>query len=156
MGIWYNSTVNVTRKCQYALRAVYELAEKYHREFVPVSSIAAAQVIPLRFLETIFAELRRAGIVSARRGVGGGYVLSVPPAEISVGQIIRLIDGSLSPVSCAGDDEFDCPRDGRCVFLPMWNRAREAVSHIYDETTFADLIRIGQELARETVADYCI
>jgi Rrf2 family protein len=134
----------LSRKCQYALRCLLELACHHGKTPVSVAHIAAVQAIPRRFLELIVRELRLAGVVTAHRGAHGGYTLARSPGEISVGSIIRLIDGEQTPVNCrpCGGAE-PCTLADRCSFAGLWRRIGEAVSGICDETTFADLVNGG-------------
>lgn len=149
--------MSVSQKCQYGLRALFELAK--HRAGAPLSvcQIAEIQAIPPRFLELILGELRRGGFVESRRGVHGGYLLAVDPAGLYVGQIIRFIDGPVAPVRCvAGERDSDCPLYGSCAFMSMWNKARDAVSDVYDTTSFQNLIDEEAAAAKNYVASYCI
>lgn len=149
--------MTVSQKCQYALRALFELSKRPGPAPTKVSEIAAAQAIPARFLEAILGELRRGSFVESRRGVNGGYFLAVEPDVLTVGEIIRFIDGPLTPVRCIGDDKGEsCALKGNCVFIGMWNRARDAVAEVYDETTFQNLIEQEQMTAGRYVARYCI
>ena len=86
--------MNLSQKCQYAVRAVLELARRYGQGPVAISQIAASQAIPQRFLENILNEIKPTGLIASRRGIQGGYQLAKDPAEVTVGEIIRLIDGS--------------------------------------------------------------
>ncbi len=149
--------MTVSQKCQYALRALFELAKRSGPAPTKVSEIAEVQAIPARFLEAILGELRRGSFVESRRGVNGGYFLAVEPDVLTVGEIIRFIDGPLTPVRCIGDDKGEsCALKGNCVFIGMWNRARDAVAEVYDETTFQNLIEQEQMTAGRYVARYCI
>jgi Rrf2 family protein len=89
--------MGVSQKCQYALRAVYELASRGSAEPVRIADLAKAQAIPARFLEVIMAQLKQAGVVASRRGNEGGYLLGRPASEITVGKLIRFIDGPTHP-----------------------------------------------------------
>ena len=149
--------MNVSQKCQYALRAVLELAKRRGEGPTRIATVAEAQKIPVRFLEQILGQLRQGGFVESRRGVHGGYLLSAGPGQLSVGQIIEFIDGPLSPVQClAGGKDDQCPLLGECVFLSMWSRARDAVANVYDRTTFQDLIDQEETLAAEHAPSYSI
>ena len=153
--------MSVSQKCQYALRATLELAARRGNGPVPASEIARAQAIPLRFLELILAELKKAGFVESRRGAKGGYMLRQAPSALTVGEVMRFVDGSNAPVKCIDlGGEMNCALRGRCAFQGMWARARDAVSDIYDNTTFADLIdkqRADQRAAADSyVPAYCI
>ncbi len=149
--------MTVSQKCQYALRALFELSKRPGPGPTKVSEIAAAQAIPARFLEAILGELRRGSFVESRRGVNGGYILAVEPNALVVGDIIRFIDGPLTPVRCLGEDKGEsCVLKGECAFMGMWNRARNAVAGVYDETTFQDLLEEELANAGSYVARYCI
>ncbi len=149
--------MSVSQKCQYGLRAVLELAKRRGSGPTSVSQIAEVQAIPPRFLELILGQLRQGGFVESRRGVHGGYLLTVDPARLYVGQIIRFVDGPVGPVRCvAGNKESDCPLQGNCAFVSMWSRARDAVAGVYDQTSFQDLIEEEAAAAERYVASYCI
>ena len=149
--------MHVSQKCQYALRALFELAKRSADRPTTIGEVAEAQAIPPKFLELILGELRQGGCVESRRGVHGGYLLAVGPAALTVGEVIRFVDGPVAPVRCvAGGKQTDCPLYGNCAFMGMWKRARDAVAEVYDGTTFQDLI--DEELASrsEYVPSYCI
>jgi len=149
--------MNLSQKCQYALRALFELATRQGQGPVPTGEIAEAQAIPPRFLELILAQLKQAGYVESQRGARGGYQLAVPPGALTVGEIIRYVEGPLGPVKClASSDQADCPLLGRCVFLGLWERAHEAVSQVYDTTSLQDLIDQAGASEGRYVASYCI
>jgi Rrf2 family protein len=131
----------VSQKCQYALRAVFELSKHYGKGPMKIADIAEEQAIPVRFLEVILSQLKQGGFVESRRGRDGGYLLSRAPERLAVGDVIRFVEGPIGPVSCvAGNPTATCPLHGGCVFLGMWERARQAVSDVYDSTTFEDLV----------------
>jgi Rrf2 family protein len=134
--------LNVSRKCQYALRALLELAIRYPENAVTtVSQIAEAQKIPPRFLEQILSKLRTGGYIESRRGNQGGYIMSVAPSSISVGDIIRFMEGSDEAVDCLKQPENNhCPFLGSCAFKDLWQRAHSSLSDIFDNTNFQDLI----------------
>jgi Rrf2 family transcriptional regulator, cysteine metabolism repressor len=131
----------VTQKCQYTLRALFELGKRRGTGPLTVAEIAQAQGIPRRFLETIIADLRQAGYVRSQRGAQGGYVLAFEPEEITVATIIRFVEGLLAPVPCLEHEHrSDCPMDGQCAFKGLWRRAQLAVEKVYQETTLMTLI----------------
>ncbi len=132
--------VILSQKCQYALRAVYEITLRQQQWPLKSTEIAEAQAIPPRFLENILAQLRHGGFIDSKRGKEGGYMLTDPEREITVGEIIRFIQGPLVPVHCMVDGRQDCALAGSCPFEPMWRRASEAVLQVYDHTTIRDLI----------------
>ena len=150
--------MNVSRKCQYALRAVLELARQHGGRPTTTGEIAEAQAIPPKFLELILGQLRQEGLIESRRGVRGGYLLAVAPSAIAVGRVIRLIDGPVGPVRCVNGNgrEPDCPLRSRCCFMGVWSRAHDAVAQVYDSTTFQDLLDEEPRDGTEHVASYCI
>ena len=102
------------------MRAVFELAKRDDSGPVKTATIAAAEVIPVRFLEIILNQLKQAGFVESRRGSDGGYLLQRNPRDLSVGDIIRFIEGPVGPVGCLGDQPTEsCPLSESCVFMPM-------------------------------------
>ena len=131
----------VNQKCQYALRAVFELARQNGHGPVKIAEIAEAQAIPPRFLEVILSQLKQAGFVDSRRGSQGGYLLVRSPEQLTVGEVIRFMQGPVGPVGCVtGRQDNECPLHGDCVFLPMWEKVRKAISGVYDNTTLKDLL----------------
>jgi len=131
----------VTQKKQYALRALFELARQQGDEPVKTSTIAEAQAIPLRFLEVIMGQLKRAGIVDSKRGFFGGYTLIQPPDQICVGDVFRMLDKEDNAESCmACASKGNCPFLGDCVFMGLWNQAQQAMDAVYDQTTLQMLI----------------
>jgi Rrf2 family protein len=131
----------LTQRNQYALRAIVELAKRAGTGPVKVSEIAAAQAIPLRFLEVILGQLKGSGLVTAKRGYRGGYMLLKEPGQITVGQMIRYLQGEPELKGCR-DCLFSrpCPNSQECAFAALWNRVNAAVFTIFDETTIQDLV----------------
>jgi len=146
----------VTQKCQYALRALFELAKRQGEGVVRAADIAANQAIPKRFLEVILHQLRQGGFVDSQRGKEGGFYLGRPAEAITVGEIIRFIDGPINPVDCQlGKPHFHCDLKGSCVFMGLWDEARHALEQVYDTKTLKDLVE--REKARSAAdASYCI
>ncbi len=133
--------MNLSQKCLYALRALFELARREGRGAVPAADIAAAQDIPRRFLELILKELKQPGWVESFRGPRGGYALAVPAGGLSVGEVVRFVEGPLAPVRCLGEaGDAECSLRGRCAFAGLWERAERALADVYDRTTLADLV----------------
>jgi Rrf2 family protein len=149
--------MSVSQKCQYAVRALLELSKRYGRPFVRSGEIAQRQAIPPRFLVNILNELKNAGLVAARRGAQGGFTLACRPQELTVGQVIRLVDGPLDAVKCTkGASQRDCPLKEKCSLLQLWEEAKAAVEAVYDGTTFADLAAREIALERQEATEYCI
>ena len=143
--------MQVSQKCQYTLRALFELAKRQGNEPVSAAEIANAQAIPSRFLELILQGLRVTGMVESRRGNSGGYVLAVSPETTTVGDVIRAVDGSLSPVKCVvGRSDEHCRLKNCCAFAGVWQKAQRAMEEVYDNTTLQDLIDDERTAAQQS------
>ena len=142
--------MQVSQKCQYTLRALFELAKREGGEPVAAAEIADAQAIPSRFLELILQDLRARGMVESRRGNKGGYALVISAKTTSVGDVIRAVDGSLTPVKCAGRGDESCRLKNRCAFMGVWNRAQKAMEEVYDNTTLQNLIDDERTAAKQS------
>ena len=141
--------MSLSLKCQYAVRALFELSRREGQGLVRLREIADAQHIPRRFLENILNELRQGGFVLSRRGKDGGFQLNRSPAEISVGDVIRFVEDSVHPVACVADNQ--CPLTGNCIFIGMWNEAKAAIEKVYDNKKLSDLV--NEERERHGCAD---
>lgn len=143
-----SSLFRLSQKSQYALRALFELALCYPSERVTtVTEIAETKRIPLRFLEQILSELRAGGYIKSRRGNQGGYIMTVSPSKISVGEIIRFIEGSDESVDCLKNSgECHCNFIGGCAFKSFWEHAKSSISYIFDGTTFQALLDRQKEI----------
>jgi Rrf2 family protein len=133
----------MSRKARYALRALYALAADEARGPVLISDLAEREKIPRKFLEAILLELKNAGILKSKKGKGGGYSLARPPAQITMGQVIRIIDGRLAPIPCASERAFvkceECVDEATCGTRQVMKKVRDAIAAILDGTTLADV-----------------
>lgn len=113
-----------------------------------VADIAEANQIPKKFLDAILGELRNAGFVHSKKGKGGGYMLARPPAEISVGNIVRTLDGPLAPVQCASRSIYrrcdDCPDEVHCAVRVVMLEARDSIARVLDSTSLAQMRARGE------------
>ena len=130
----------VSTKGRYALRVMLELAERPAGEYAALGTIAADQGISEKYLESIVAVLSKAGLVDALRGKGGGYRLNRPAKDYSVGEILRLTEGSIAPVSCLECSPNRCDRADGCKTPPMWEKLNELICGYLDSVTLADLL----------------
>ena len=130
----------VSTKGRYALRVLIELAGYDRQTLVPLQSIADSQQISEKYLESIFVVLSKAGLVDAVRGKGGGYRLARKPEEYTVGEILKLTEGTLAPVTCLDDTPNKCPRAAECKTLPMWENLYTIISNYLYSVTLKDLI----------------
>jgi Rrf2 family protein len=130
----------ITRRTDYATRAVLALALADDGRPRKIHDIAEATSTPVNVLEQLLPQLRSAGIVRSERGPSGGYRLNHPAAEITLGKVVRLIQGPLAPISCATRNEPEfCPMEIGCSLRSVWTDVRDATIAILDATTFADL-----------------
>jgi Rrf2 family protein len=145
----------ISKRTQYGLKAVIALAQHYGEGPVLIASVATEQAIPLKFLEGILLDLKARGVLESKKGKGGGYQLSRPPSTITIGSIIRLLEGPLAPLPCASETAFkaceECQDVEHCSTRIIMRQVRDAIADVLDKTTLADLIRQAdarQERAR--------
>src|SRR5271168_1236650 len=143
----------LSQKSKYALKAMMVLAKEYGRGPVLISSIAEREGMPRKFLELILLELRNRGLLQSKKGKGGGYLLGKPPEQVSLGEILRDIDGPLAPVSCVSHTAYmrcqDCPDEETCGVRMAMKEVRDATAQILDSTTLADVLkRVGTANSR--------
>ncbi len=132
--------MKVSYKGDYALKAMLDLALHYEAELVSSHDLAKRIDAPLKFLEQVLLELRKGGFIESRRGKVGGYLLSKPPGKITLGEVIRYVDGSTDPIACLKEKYSNCADIKKCVFKKVWHKVAEATSAIVDNVTFADLV----------------
>ena len=128
----------VSTRGRYALRVMVDLAERQTDGYVPLKEIASRQEISEKYLESIIKLLVRANLLSGLRGKGGGYKLTLAPAQRTVGAVLRLTEDSLAPVTCL-EGESTCPRMMSCRTLPMWQGLNTVINDYLDHITIADL-----------------
>ncbi|MEM0529733.1 Rrf2 family transcriptional regulator [Zongyangia sp. HA2173] len=130
--------MKISTKGRYGMRLMVELGLAYEGKPVSLRDIAKRQEISEKYLEQIVTRLGKAGLVKSTRGAQGGYRLEREPSQITVGDILRVTEGSLTPVACLDDDE--CPRRERCVTYSVWSRVQEAVTRVVDQITLQELV----------------
>jgi Rrf2 family protein len=143
--------VRVSAKADYALRAAVELAAREDEQPLKGERIAQAQGIPLRFLENILGELRTDGLLDSRRGADGGYLLARPASEISLGDVIRAVDGPLANVTGARPEALEYS-GASAPLRDVWVAVRVSLRSVLDEVTLADVAggRLPPEVLRMT------
>ena len=129
----------ISTKGRYALRAVVDLAEHMSEGYIPLKDIASRQDISSKYLEAIIKTLVKEKIVVGMRGKGGGYKLNVPPADITIARILRLAEGSLSPVEGLDEDHSSLTRMSQYRMLDMWRELDELIEGYLESKTVADL-----------------
>lgn len=130
----------VSTKGRYALRVMVELACHSREEYVPLRTIAQQQGISEKYLESILTVLSKAGAIDGLRGKGGGYRLNREAKDYSVGEILRLAEGTLAPVSCLDCTPNKCERAASCRTLPMWEKLNTLICNYLYSVSLADLI----------------
>lgn len=150
--------MKISYKTDYALKAILDLAvQSDSGKAVSIPDIAARQDIPVPFLEQIMLLLKKAGVVQSKTGKGGGFFLLKKPEEITVGEIVRLIEGPIEPIACGVRGVASgCAEEGRCAFQEVWLKVADAVSDVVDGTTFADIMRRGRELTDHRAEDHYV
>jgi Rrf2 family protein len=135
----------LSKKAKYAIKALIALAERENEEPMRIVDLALAEQIPPKFLELILLGLRNHGILQSRKGKGGGYLLARDPADIYLGQIVRIFDGPLAPVPCASQTAYvrcaDCPDEAVCGVHLAMKEVRDATAKVLDGTSLASLRR---------------
>lgn len=139
--------MNISVKGEYALQAIFDLASQTPGQPVRIADIARRQKIPQKFLEIILAGMKQAGFVESRRGAEGGYLLARPPESLTVGEVLRSIEG-------AGQGRGRSRRRPETPFTDMWRQVDGAVSEVIDKTTFAGLLRAWTEKQNKYVLNW--
>jgi Rrf2 family protein len=146
--------MKLTKRGEYALRALIDmvLAREAGRELIPLKEISEREKIPLPFLEQIFAQLREAGIVDGKRGKNGGFFFAKPPENISMGEVVRLIDGPLAPIGCVSHTAYtkcSCPDEEHCGLRLLMLDVRNAIANILDRYTLAQVSEVSLKKLRQ-------
>ncbi len=146
--------MKLSTKGRYGARAALELALRYGGGPVMVREIADCQNISERYLEHILNALRASGIVRSTRGAHGGYELAKPPETVTLGDVVRSLEGPLDIVACTHDG--DCERADMCVTMNIWRDVRNAVESVLDGVTLEELVNRHRRLAGGATAEYTI
>ncbi|MCK9495638.1 MAG: Rrf2 family transcriptional regulator [Dehalococcoidia bacterium] len=154
--------MKLSTRGDYAVRALLELTFVPAGELLPLSAVADRTSIPFNYLEQIFKDLRTGRLVRSQRGQRGGYQLARPASEITIGEVIRVMEGPLAPTLCASRTQHQpcatylCPNEDECVLREMWLGVRDAISGILDHTTFADLAERQRHARSNSAPRYSI
>lgn len=141
--------MRISKKAEYGLRALVAIARQPStegRKAARIEELSARENIPIKYLEQILLALRHAGLLTAKRGVGGGYALLREPREISVGEVIRTLDGPLAPVPCAAERPSElctCPDPRTCAVRALMTNVRRDLSAMLDQQTLEDMLRLA-------------
>jgi Rrf2 family protein len=137
--------LKISTKGRYALRMMLEFALNPD-QCTKISQVAGRQQISVKYLEQIATILCKAGYIKSMRGAQGGYRLTKEPSQYTVGQILRLTEGSLAPVACLEDEINQCSRSGHCATLQVWTELKNAINQVVDHVTLADLVKEQQSM----------
>jgi Rrf2 family protein len=142
----------LTQKSKYALKAVIALAKEFGQGPVLIADIAQREKISRKFLELILLELRNQGILQSRKGKGGGYFLIRHPDEVTVGEILRAVEGPLAPIPCVSKTAYmrcrECRDESTCGIRMVMKSVRDATARILDSTTLMDVLRKVEKSVR--------
>ena len=137
----------ISTKGRYGLRALIDLAQYSENEPVSITSISDRQDISERYLEQLMAMLKKSGLVKSVRGAGGGYVLAKKMNEISVGDVLRALEGNLDPVACTGfDQEAGCKAADNCVTKYVWQKINDSINRTVDEIKLDQLVEESKKM----------
>ena len=131
--------MKISTRGRYAIRVLIDMAEHDNGGYIPLKDIVKRQDVSQKYLESIMLLLAKSGIVEGVHGKGGGYRLKKAPEELSVGEVLRVTEGSLAPVTCLEENTEICERAGSCKTLPMWKEFYELVNGFFDGKTIKDL-----------------
>ena len=143
----------ISKKTKYGLQALLLLSREYGEGPLLISDLAERERIPKKFLEYILLQLKNAGVLQSRKGKGGGYSLAKPPAEISVGRAIRILEGPLAPVACVSETAYqrctECHDEATCGIRLVMKDVRDAMAEILDHTTLQDMLQRSEDEKRK-------
>lgn len=132
--------MKISTRGRYAIRVMIDLAENRNGGFIPLKDIAARQEISQKYLESIMTDLSKGALVDGHQGKGGGYKLNREPEKYTVGDILRVAEGELAPVSCLERNAKPCDRAADCRTLAMWQKFYDTINAFFDGVTLADLM----------------
>lgn len=149
--------MKLSKKSDYALRAMIYLSMNYQKGSVQIKEISTKERIPQKFLENILLTLRKVGILNSKMGLKGGYALARSPDLITLGDVIRVLDGTIAPVDCVSQMSYKkCSEEITCAIRGVMMNVRDAVTEVLDTTTFADMCKRTKDLMESNALTYSI
>jgi Rrf2 family protein len=143
----------ISKKSKYGLRALFELARRYEQGPVLIAELARRERIPKKFLELILLELKNKGILGSKKGKGGGYFLARSPDSVSLGEVIRALDGPIAPVPCVSQTAYrtcdECADEATCGIRAVMHDVRDATAQILDRESLAAVLRREEALKQQ-------
>jgi Rrf2 family protein len=148
----------LSSRTKYGVHAVIYLSHRFGRGFIAIKDISEAERIPRKFLEAILLDLKGAGLLTSRAGPSGGYSLRIPPAELTLGRVVRALEGPLALTPCVSQNSYspcaDCRSEPECSLKLAMKRVRDATAEIMDQVTFQELARNEEALASANKPTY--
>lgn len=149
VGIGRGDLMKLSTKGRYGLKAMFQLAISQSDGPIPLKQIAEKQSLSENYLEQLFSTLKKDGLLNSVRGSQGGYLLARPPEEITVGEILRSLEGELSPSDCIVEGEGDCERETICVTKNVWIKIKKSIDDVVDSITLKDMMDDNNDLIKE-------
>lgn len=141
--------MRLSTRGHYGLKAMFDLALNYGTNPIPLKSVAERQNISDNYLEQLISVLRKAGLVKSVRGAQGGYMLARDPKDITVGEIIRVLEGPIAPVECVSEvDPAECDQSDICITRTVWARVRDSIAEVLDSISLADMCRDAERIKK--------
>lgn len=149
--------MKISFKGDYALKTILDLTMSYNKGLSQIKDVAKRQDIPLKYLEQIVSQLRSAGYLVTQRGSKGGIGLAKSPEKITLGEVVRLMEGPTSPISCVSTTaRTKCNFEKVCVFRDVWLEVKNRINEVVDNTTFADMAKRAKVISNIGQDDYSI
>lgn len=149
--------MKISFKGDYALKIILDLSLNYDKGITQIKDISKRQDIPTKFLEQIITMLKGASYVKTVRGPKGGVLLAKPPSKITMGEIIRLMEGPTSPIACVSRSGYNkCSFEKKCAFRGYFDEVRTRINDVVDNTTFKDIAEKYRQLNSSNIIDYSI
>jgi Rrf2 family protein len=132
--------MKLSTRGRYGLKAMFQLALHYGEGPISLNQIAEKQNLSENYLEQLFSTLRKEGLLNSVRGAQGGYMLSESPKSITVGSILRALEGNMAPSDCVMDDNNDCKKEDGCVTRLVWVKIKDSIDEVIDSITLQDMV----------------
>ncbi|WP_206812670.1 RrF2 family transcriptional regulator [Paradesulfitobacterium ferrireducens] len=138
--------MKLSTKGRYGLKAMFDLAQHFGEGPISLKSIAERQDISEHYLEQLISGLRKAGLVKSVRGAQGGYVLGREPGKMTIGDVIRVLEGPIAPVDCVAEEDPECcSKADYCVTRTVWEKVRDSIAEVLDSITLEDMVKDSKQ-----------
>ena len=144
--------MKLSTRGRYGLKAMYQLAIHFGEGPIPLNIIAEEQNLSENYLEQLVSTLRKEGLLNSVRGAQGGYMLAKPPEDITVGSILRVLEGNMAPAECVIDEDYECKNEESCVTKLVWIRIMDSIDEVIDSITLKDMLNESEKVtANKTI-----